>query len=155
MATRQDKARSKAAGSMKKKGGDAPPPTPEEQMPQGAPPPMPPDAGGGMPPPDMGGGMPPPDMGAGAGGLPPDIMAALGGGAPPGAPGGAGETPDVEGALLSLEAAIATLPPDQQEEVRAHVEAIREITMNAGAEPGAPAGPMENPEAPMEGKLPV
>jgi hypothetical protein len=82
-------------------------------------------------------------------------MAALGGGGGvPGAPGGAGETPDVEGALLSLEAAVATLPPDQQEEVRAHIEAIREITMNAGSEP---MGPVQeaSPEMPPEGKLPV
>ena len=54
--------------------------------------------------------------------LPPDLLAGLEGAAPAGDEGG-----DVEGALEAIEASAEGLSPDQAAQVRAHVEALKEI----------------------------
>ena len=75
-----------------------------------------------------------------------------------GAPAGG----DIEGAIAGLESALASLPPEAQEEIRAHVEAIREIASRsaeapppeAAGMPGLPGGegampPGMPPEVPL------
>lgn len=71
----------------------------------------------------------------------PAMMAPPPGGAP--MPGG-----DVEGAFSTIEAGLADAPPDQAEEARAHVNALREIFANIGGEGAPPPAeePMPNPD---------
>lgn len=97
----------------------------------------------GLPPMDEG---LPPEGGPEAGGG--DLMALLGaaGGGPPpempdeGAPPEAGGMPpepmDLEGALAGVDSALQGMPPEQAEEIRVHLNAIRDIA--AGGAGGAP-----------------
>jgi hypothetical protein len=135
------------AASKLKKGKGAPPPEDDLGLPpeDGAMPPE--EGGGGMP--DlasllggMGGGAPgemPPEEGA----MPP------GGEMPPGEEGmEAPQPPDLDTALGGVETALEGLPPEAAEEIRIHLNAIREIAASGG---GAP--PTEPP--PMEGAMPM
>lgn len=55
---------------------------------------------------------------------------------------------DLEGALSSLDAAIADLPPEAQEKIREYIEAIRDVAASAPPEETPP------PAAAPEGALP-
>jgi hypothetical protein len=133
--------RGEAASKLKKKGG----PPPEEDL--GLPPEdgaMPPEEGGGMP--DLasllGGGMPG-EMPAEEGGMPP------GGEMPPGEEGmEAPQPPDLETALGGVETSLEGLAPEAAEEIRVHLNAIREIA--ASGQGGMPSEP-----PPMEGAPPA
>ena len=130
--------RGEAAGRLQKKKGKGAPPEddlglpPEEGM-DDAPPGegAPPDlaallgAGGGAPPP---GGMPMDE------GMPPEGM--------PGEemPPEEGGAQDLDTALGSVENALEGLPPEAGEEIRIHLNAIREIAAKAGATGGAMPG---------------
>lgn len=96
--------------------------------------------GGGAPP---GGDMMPPEE------MPMDDPMA-GAGAPPGeAPPEMGEPGNLDTALAGIEAAIETLPPEAQEEIRNHINAIRDIAAGGEAEEEPPMDPAM-PEAPIE-----
>lgn len=127
--------RSAAAGRLKRGKGGAPPPPEEELPPQGAE--MPPEAGAEM-------GAPPAE-------LPPELMAGgLEGGAV--SPMEAEAPPDIEGALAGVEAALGEMPPEQAEEVRVHLNAIRDIVAGGVAPPAeevAPEVPAPGPESGM------
>lgn len=109
-------------------------------------------------------GLPPEDeMPVDEGAAPPDLAALLGGGGdmsapppegemgmegmPPEAGADAGGT-DIEMALAGVDAALQGMPPQDAEEVRTHMNAIREIVAR-GASSGAP--PMEPQPAPGAG----
>ena len=105
-------------------------------------------------------GLPPAEeMPIDEGAAPPDLAALLGGGpdaaGPPpegemgmeGMPPEGGET-DLEMALAGVDAALQSMAPEQAEEIRAHMNAIREIAANAGT---AEAPPMEPQTAPGMG----
>lgn len=104
-------------------------------------------------------GLPPEDAAAPEGGEPPmDLAALLGGGASPepmpdeGAPmpeeGGA---PDLDTALAGVEGALEGMPPEAAEEIRTHLNAIREIAAQGG---GAPPAAMPMDAGPMAGEAP-
>lgn len=84
------------------------------------------------------------------GGMPPMDPAAMMGAAPPAEemPGG-----DVEGAFMTIESGLEGAPPDQAEEARTHINALREIFASiGGGEAQAPPPDEENPnpeEPPM------
>ena len=93
-------------------------------------------------------------MGGGAGldaGMPdPGMMAPEDGGGMPPPPGG-----DLEGALAGVEAALEGMPPEQAEEIRGHLNAIRDVAakdtgpaMAAEDTPPPPPGGDEIPEEP-------
>lgn len=105
-------------------------------------------AGGGM----RGGGAPPPMGPEGAPEeMPPEMMAEEG--APP-PDEGMGEPGDLDTALAGIESAIAELSPEAQEEIRSHINAIRDIAAGGEGEaapeemPPAPEAPIEEPPAP-------
>jgi hypothetical protein len=77
------------------------------------------------------------------GGMPPMDPAAMGM-APPAEemPGG-----DIESGIAMIEGALAGAPPDKAEEIRAHLNALREISATIGGEQAPPAEePMPNPD---------
>lgn len=108
-----------------------------------------------------------------AGGTPPDLAALLGGagdaasGMPPpegeagmeGMPMEGGQT-DLEMALAGVDSALQGMAPEQAEEIRSHMNAIREIAAGAGAssepsmEGGAAAAPIPDMENPSQGVIP-
>ena len=124
---RDMESRSKAAKGLKGKGAPPAPPMEEELPMDAGAPPMGPEAG-----------IPPsPDMGAVGTELPPELAALAGspeGGAPPTGP------QSLEDALLGVEASLADLPPEKAEEVRVHLNAIRDVVGAEGVETGPPAG---------------
>lgn len=137
--------------AMRLKGGKKGAPPPEEDL--GLPPEdeMPPEEGGA-----------PPDLASLLGGAMPGEMPAEEGALPPQAPmpgeegmPGEGEMeppqpPDLETALGGVETALEGLPPESAEEIRTHLNAIREIAASGGAG----AMPMGEPP-PMEGATPM
>lgn len=144
--------RGEAAGRLQKKKGKGAPPEddlglpPEEgaedaPMPEGAPMDLAAllGAGGGAPPPSgepMGGEMPPEPM-------PGEEM-----------PPEEGQPQDLDTALGGVENALEGLPPEAGEEIRVHLNAIREIAAKAGATGGAmqePAAPEPAGAAPLPG----
>ena len=71
------------------------------------------------------------------GGMPPMDPAMMGGMPPEGAPPGGGG--DIESALATIESSLAGAPPDKAEEIRSHINAIRDISASmAGAEQPPP-----------------
>jgi len=81
-------------------------------------------------------------------GAPPMDPMAMAGGAPPEAapaPGG-----DIESGIAMIEAALGGAPPDKAEEIRAHLNALREISSSMGAE----AAPMTDEENPNPEEMP-
>lgn len=133
--------RGQAAARLMKKGKGAPP---EDDMD------LPPEDGADAPPPEAGGGAPI-DLAAmlgGAGGAPPPGEPPMDAGAPPaeggmpGEEGGAPQPPDLDTALGGVESALDGIPPEAAEEIRVHLNAIREIASRGGQEQGeAPSGP--------------
>ncbi len=135
----------------------------------------------GAPPPEEDLGLPPEDAGAppDAGGAPPMDLAALmgGGGAPPPPPGGEPPMPeeggppmpedqaqpvDLDTALGSVEGALEGLPPEAAEEIREHLNAIREIAAGGTGAPdeqppempsGADMGSTPPPAAPAKEEM--
>lgn len=121
------------------KGGKKGGPPPEEDL--GLPPEdgAAPPEGGAAPPMDLaammgGGGMPPPPPGAGG--------PAEGPGGPPMPEDGmdAGQPQDLDTALGSVEASLEGLPPEAAEEIREHLNAIREIAAGGGGKAPDEAG---------------
>lgn len=109
-------------------------------------------------------GLPPEDAAASPEGAPMDLAALLGGGAPGEAPMEEGPLPpegaggpegpaDLDTALGGVEAALAGVPEEDAEEIRNHLNAIREIAARSGG--GAPMPPDEGamppPDAAMAG----
>ena len=114
----------------------------------------------GLPPEDE--AMPPEEAGGGMGGIA-ALLQGAGGGAPEEAPmeeappeegGGppmeAAGPPDLDTALGGVEGALEGMPPEVAEEIRVHLNAIRELAAQ-GAPPMEP--PMEAP--PAEGAMPL
>lgn len=105
-------------------------------------------------------GLPPEDAAAPEGGeAPMDLAALLGGGASPepmpdeGAPmpPDAGGAPDLDTALAGVEGALEGMPPEAAEEIRTHLNAIREIAAQGG---GAPPEAMPMDPGAMAGEAP-
>ncbi len=138
--------RGQAAQRLMKGKKGAPPPEEDEL---GLPPEdeMPPEEGGG----DMGGlaallggaaGGPPPGEEPMPEEMPVDEMGGMG--APP-------EPADLDTALGGVEAALEGLVPEAAEEIRTHLNAIREIAAKTGMEQQVPAEePAPAPEAPPQ-----
>ena len=83
-------------------------------------------------------------MGGGGGGMPmPEEMMA-----DPAAGGGG----DVEGALATIEGALAGAPPDVADEARTHINALREITSQIGGAPPEEVPPPEELPTPAPGQ---
>jgi len=109
----------------------------------------------GAPPPEDDLGLPPEDAGMppeGGGGLG-DLAAMLGGGPPgevpmeeglpPEGEGAPPAEPDLDTALGGVEAALGGIPEEAAEEIRTHLNAIREIAARSGG--GSPMMPEEAP----------
>lgn len=133
------------------KGGKKGAPPPEEDL--GMPPEdeaLPPDAGGGAPPMDLaamlGGGGPPPPGG--------EAMPPEGGMMPPdGGMGAQDPSQDLDAALGSVESSLEGLPPEAAEEIRQHLNAIKEIAAGGGGKPQDV--PMEDAPTPDAGGMPT
>lgn len=80
--------------------------------------------------------------------MPPLDPAALMGGAPP--PGEEMPGGDIESGIAMIEGALAGAPPDKAEEIRAHLNALREISATIGGE----AAPPEEAALPNPDELP-
>ena len=114
----------------------------------------------GLPPEDE--AMPPEEGGGDAGGLaallqgagsgaPAELPMEEAGGAPPMPEEGMGGPPDLDTALGGVESSLEGMPPETAEEIRVHINAIRELAAQ-GAPPMEP--PMEAPPASSAPPLP-